>query len=181
MTPKGAFGLIVSCIRHMRYLLALLITFGVSVMAWSEETWSVGEAKIKGKPVVYKFINEFPDKVTRHRLPWLTVVSWKYDGSSNNGMPPKEVNESMIKLEDGLETIKDRENLYLDVYSATGNNLKEFVFYIADREQFMANFNQALNGHPVYPIEINFYEDKEWSELEKLQSDFGITANKRVN
>ncbi|MCU7844242.1 MAG: DUF695 domain-containing protein [Candidatus Thiodiazotropha sp. (ex Monitilora ramsayi)] len=150
-------------------------------MAWSEETWSVGEAKIKGNPVIYKFMNEFPDEVTRHRLPWLTVVSWKYNGTNNNGMPSEEINESMIKLEDGLETIKDRELLYMDVYSATGNNLKEFVFYIADREQFMANLNKALNGHPVYPIEINFYEDKEWSELDKLQSDFGLTANKRVN
>jgi hypothetical protein len=160
----------------MRYLFAILIILGVSVMAWSEETWSVGEAKIKGKPVVYKFITEFPDEVTRHRLPWLAVVSWKYDGSSNNGMPPKEINELMIKLEDGLETIKEREKLYLNVYTATGNDLKEFVLYIANREQFMANFNQALNGHPVYPIEINFYEDKAWSELEKLQSDFGIVS-----
>ncbi|MDO8652995.1 MAG: DUF695 domain-containing protein [Undibacterium sp.] len=150
-------------------------------MAWSEDTWSVGEAKIKGNPVVYKFINEFPDEVTRHRLPWLTVVSWKYDGSSNNGMPPKEINESMIKLEDGLETIEDKDNQHIDVYSATGNNLKEFVFYISDREQFMSNFNKALKGHPAYPIEVNFYEDKEWSELNKLPNDFGVTANKRVN
>ena len=58
-------------------------------MAWSEETWSVGEATIKGKPVVYKFMNEFPDDSTRSKMEWLTVVSWKYDGSTNNGMPPK--------------------------------------------------------------------------------------------
>ncbi|EOD78866.1 hypothetical protein D515_02373 [Grimontia indica] len=80
----------------------------------------------------------------------------------------------MIKLEDGLETIKGREELYFDVYSATGNDLKEFVFYIADREIFMKQFNEALSGHEVYPIEVNFYQDKEWSDLKKLQADFGI-------
>ncbi|MGF1831756.1 DUF695 domain-containing protein [Photobacterium angustum] len=143
-------------------------------MTWSEETWSVGEAKIQGRPVVYKFINEFPDDSTRSKMEWLTVVSWKYDGSTNNGMPPKHVNELMIKLEDGLETIKGREGLYFDVYSATGNDLKEFVFYIADREIFMKQFNEALSGHEVYPIEVNFYQDKEWSDLKKLQADFGI-------
>jgi hypothetical protein len=148
---------------------------GVSFMANAEGTWSVGEAKINGKPVVYKFTNELPDVNIRNSMPWLTVVSWKYDGSDNNGMPPKEINEKMIELEDGLETIEGRQKLYLDVYSATGNNLKEFVFYIADREQFMVNFNKALNGYPVYPIEINFYEDKEWSDLVKLQSDFDVT------
>ncbi|HHK8521638.1 TPA: DUF695 domain-containing protein [Vibrio parahaemolyticus] len=143
-------------------------------MAWSEETWSVGEATIQGKPVVYKFMNEFPDNSTRSKMEWLTVVSWKYDGSSNSGMPPKHVNELMIKLEDGLETIKGREELYFDVYSATGNDLKEFVFYIANREVFMKHFNEALSGHDVYPIDVNFYQDKEWSDLKKLQTDFGI-------
>lgn len=111
-------------------------------------------------------------------MSWLTVVSWKYDGSTNNGMPPKEINDSIILLEDGLESIVGREKIYFDVYSATGNNLKEFVFYISDREEFMSNFNRALNGYSAYPIEINFYEDKEWSDLVKLHADFAVTANK---
>ena len=147
-------------------------------MAIADEKWSVGESKIQGKPVVYKFMNELPEVALRNKMSWLTVVSWKYDGSTNNGMPPKDVNEVMIQLEDGLETIEGRESLYFDVYSATGNELKEFVFYIADREEFMSNFNKALSDHPAYPIEVNFYEDKDWSELTKLQSDFGVMANK---
>lgn len=141
-------------------------------MAEAGDTWSVGKAAIKGKPVIYKFTNEAPDISTRHQAPWLTVVSWKYDGSTNNGMPLKATNEAMIKLEDALETIEGNEKLYFNVYSATGNNLKEFVFYITDREQFMVNFNKALSGHSTYPIEVNFYEDKEWSDLIKLQNDF---------
>ncbi len=104
-------------------------------------------------------------------------MSWKYDGSNNNGMPTNDVNAAMISLEGTLETIKGKGQLYFDVYSATGNNLKEFVFYINDREKFMSNFNDALSGHPVYPIGINFYNDKEWSDLAKLQRDFKMTAN----
>ena len=171
----------IGCEIAMKLLVTILMSLGVSVMAWSEETWSVGEARIKGKPVIYKFINEFPDEVTRHRMPWRTAVSWKYDGSGNNGMPPDEINESMIKLEDGLETIEGRGEVYFDVYTGTGNNLKEFVFYISDREQFMSHFDKALSGHPVYPIEINFYKDKEWRDLEKLHSDFEVTTNNRFN
>lgn len=145
-------------------------------MTKSEDTWSVGEAKIQGKPVVYKFINALPDEDARSKFRWLTVVSWKYDGSKNNGMPPKPVNESMIKLEDGLEEMKGHESVYYDVYSASGNDLKEFVFYITDREIFMSNFNEALKEHPKYPLEINFYEDAEWSDLKKLHKDFGIES-----
>ena len=159
----------------MRSLIIFMLILGFSFMTNAEGTWSVGEAKIKGKPVIYKFTNELPNKSVRHSMPWLTIVSWKYDGSENNGMPPKEINAVMIKFEDSLGTVEGKEKLYFDVYSATGNNLKEFVFYISDREQFMANFNKTLNGHPACPIEINFYEDKEWSDLVKLQNDFGVS------
>ncbi|MCV6623237.1 MAG: DUF695 domain-containing protein [Cellvibrionaceae bacterium] len=162
----------------MKYIIALLMSIGVSLMAKADETWSVGEARIQGKPVVYKFMNKLPNKELRDKMVWLTVVSWQYDGSINNGMPPKEVNEAMIRLEDGLETINGRGRLYFDVYSATGNNLKEFVFYIVDREEFMSNLNQALRQHEVYPLEINFYEDKGWSDLVKLHTYFGVVANK---
>lgn len=162
----------------MRNYLISLIIIGISCIAVAEETWSVAQAFIEGKPVVYKFMNELPNKPVRDTMSWLTVISWKYDGSNNNGMPLNAINESMIKLEDGLENIEGRETLYFDDYSATGNNLKEFVFYIADRELFMANFNKALNGHPSYPIAVNFYEDKEWSDFTKLKSDFAKSANK---
>lgn len=157
----------------MRLVSILIFAFGVSCMVSADGTWSVGEAKIQGNPVVYKFTNDLPTVNVRQKMPWLTVVSWKYEGSTRNGMPPKDINDAMIRLEDGLETIEGREEDYLDVYSATGNNLKEFVFYIADRERFMVSFNKALRGHPAYPIEVNFYEDKEWSELIKIQQDFG--------
>jgi len=147
-------------------------------MAWSEETWTVAKSSVKGIPVIYKFMNELPDEITRGKLPWLTVVSWKYDGSTNNGMPTRDVNDGMIELEDSLEAIVGREAIYFDVYSATGNDLKEFVFYISYQAEFVENFNDAMSGKPRYPIEINFYEDKEWSDLAKLQQDFKFTANK---
>jgi hypothetical protein len=48
----------------------------------------------------------------------------------------------------------------------------------ADRDVFMTNFNEALSGHPRYPLEINFYEDPDWSDLSKLLADFNNAANK---
>lgn len=51
-----------------------------------------------------------------------------------------------------LETIKLREHICLDVYSATGSNLNEFMFYKADQGSFMNNFNEALIGHTTYPL-----------------------------
>ena len=147
-------------------------------MAEADDTWTVGHMKIKGFPVVFKFLSQLPNEIKREKLNWLTVIAWKYDGSTNNGMPPKEINVSMIELEDALETIDGDSQIYEMAYTATGNHLKEFVYYIADRDVFMAKFNEALSGLPRYPLEVNFYEDPEWSDLSKLLEDFSNAANK---
>ena len=54
------------------------------------------------------------------------------------------------------------------MYSRTGNGSKEFSYYIADRDSFIQAFNQALRTHPAYPIEINFFEDREWKDFRAI-------------
>ena len=123
-------------------------------------------------PVIVKFVNELPEKKTIDKLPFLTVVSWKYDGSENNGMPPKEINERMIVLEEALEKAMDSTSFFTHVYSRTGNNLKEFVYYSTNQEDFIYMINFTLEKHDVYPIEISFYEDRGWSDFKKVLEDF---------
>lgn len=162
----------------MNRLILSVLLLSVSVLVLAAETWSVGQAKVDGIPIVYKFMGELPEQKIRSQMSWLTVVSWNYDGTDNNGMPPNEVNQAMIRLEDGLQNIVGRGSLYYDVYAATGNNLKEFVFYIADCETFMDHFNTALEGHSAYPIEVNFYQDEHWSDLLELQQVFAASVEK---
>jgi hypothetical protein len=119
-----------------------------------------------------KFVNELPDSELMDRLPYLTVVSWKYDGRSNNGMPPREINERMIHLEDALQKAMDSSDIFTHAYSRTGNNLKELVYYSTNQEDFLTMINRSLQIHESYPIEIEFYEDKEWSEFRKVLNDF---------
>lgn len=123
-------------------------------------------------PVIIKFVNELPSIDTQKRLTSLTVVSWKYDGSSNNGMPTNEINEKMIVLEDALQKTMNKSNAYVHAYSRTGNNLKEFVYYSKGMDEFMSLLNETLQNHERYPIDIDFYEDPEWKELKKLLEDF---------
>lgn len=136
------------------------------------ETWTVGEAEVEELPIVCTFLTNLPDDKTRAELTWLTVIAWEYDGYSNNGMPDKELNNSMVALEDALEKIVDDKESHLLVYTQTGSNLKEFVFYINDQDKFMQVLNLALQDQPSYPVKIDSYEDKDWSDLKKIQSDF---------
>jgi hypothetical protein len=123
-------------------------------------------------PVIMKFVNELPNEKTIRRLPFLSVVSWKYDGNENNGMPPKKINERMIVLEETLENSMNKTDIFTHVYSRTGNNLKELVYYTTKQDDFMEMLNEALQKHNGYPIKIDFYEDKEWADFKRMLNDF---------
>lgn len=143
-----------------------------------EEKGIIGRVYEDGSPVIYKFVNELPDKSLMAKLTWLTVISWKYDGSSNNGMPLEDENQRMITLEDAIEDHIETDDVLRHVYSRTGNGLKELVYYTHDQDHFLALFNSAFRDHPRYPIEINFYRDEEWEDFKRLLNDFSNAANK---
>ncbi|ARU27925.1 DUF695 domain-containing protein [Cellvibrio sp. PSBB006] len=143
-----------------------------------EEKGIIGRVYEDGAPVIYKFVDELPQDTIRSNLPWLTVISWKYDGSSNNGMPLNDDNQRMITLEDAIQDHIENDQVLRHVYSRTGNNLKELVYHINDRDVFLEVFNDALSDHPHYPIEINFYQDAEWEDFKRLLSDFSKAVNK---
>lgn len=141
-----------------------------------EEPGIIGRVYENGLPVIYKFVNALPPDEVRRALQWLTVISWKYDGSNHNGMPPADENQRMIVLEDTIENEIDNPSLLRHVYSRTGNGLKEFVYYVHERDQFLERLNNALAGHARYPIEINFYEDTQWEDFRRLLDDFADAA-----
>lgn len=132
-------------------------------------------------PVIYRFINESPSNEKRKALPWLMIISWKYDGASNNGMPLRDVNDRMIALEDAIEDEVVATDFCEHAVSRTGNNLKELIYYINDRDTFSEKLNDALRDHDRYPIEITFYEDIEWKELENTRADFNKSGEQDVD
>jgi hypothetical protein len=124
-----------------------------------------------GLPILWSYVPEMPSEIERSLTPWLAVVSWAYDGSGNNGMPDSEGNAGMQKLDGVLRQI-ERPTFCFEAYRRVGNGLREFVFYIADRDQFMAELNEHLASHPRFPLEIKFYKDEPWSDFQRLIDDF---------
>ena len=136
----------------------------------------IGEYYENELPVIVKFNKRIPHETTQSKLPILTVISWSYDGSQRNGMPLNQVNQRIIELEKAITNGNSKNRLYKHAYSRIGNNLKELVYYSSSQEEFMQNLNKVLSKHERYPIDIEFYEDKEWSEFKKLLNDFNING-----
>ena len=137
----------------------------------SDKDGIIGEYYENNFPVIVKFVDRIPHETTQTKFPMLTVISWKYDGSQRNGMPIKEVNQRMIKLEEAIANSNSGNKKFKHAYSRTGNSLKELVYYSKSQEEFMQKINKTLSTHERYPIEIEFYEDREWNEFNKLLND----------
>lgn len=137
-----------------------------------KRTGIIGQYYENELPVIVKFINELPEPEITNKFQNLVVISWKYDGGENNGMPLKNDNSRMIVLEELIMNSDLLEKSFIHAYSRTGNNLKEFVFYCEAQKEFMDIINLTLANHERFPIEITFYEDKEWSEFNTLLKDF---------
>ena len=148
------------------------VLIGAICMSEAQELGIIGEIEEEGFPVIFKFVDEVPSPEIKSAFSWLAVISWKYNGENRNGMPPEEINQRMIALEHAIEESLEDNGLSRHAYSRTGNGLKELVYYISDREDFMAAFNDALQSHPRYPIEINLYEDPEWKDFQKILEMF---------
>ncbi len=135
--------------------------------AVNDLSWILVKYENEGYRIVMKAMQELPAESVRNQFTWLTVVSWRYDRTENNGMPVPETNSQMINLEDAIDAIQEKD-LCVQVYTKTGNGLKELVYYIGDRDDFMKAFNEVLADHPRYPLNIEFFEDPEWSDLQTV-------------
>lgn len=131
-----------------------------------------GRAFEQGLPVFYRLAQSLPAAGERLSFPWLVVVSWAYDGSGDDGMPSAADNLRMFELEDLIEDEVASPNSLRHVYSRTGNHLKELVYYLRNRDEFLFRFNQVMSGQPRYPITLHFFEDEEWQDYRELLAAF---------
>jgi Family of unknown function (DUF695) len=125
------------------------------------EEWSIVTLRNEelGQAAVMRVRFERPNRGDLATLHLAIVVKWPYE--SANQMPPPEANEQQLQFERALDPLMPSEFSEL-AHVSTGVGLKEWIFYARDKEVFMRRFNELLAGHPIYPLEIEFYDDPNW-------------------
>jgi hypothetical protein len=137
-----------------------------------ELTGVIGVVPINGRPVIYAIVPELPSRERQQELPHLAVISWKYNGDANNGMPEPQTNERMQELERILCPLFEDKVDSVHAYNRTGDNLKEFTYHVGDPGKFMTMLNEALRPLPRFPIKITFVHDEDWSDFQDIASLF---------
>lgn len=94
-----------------------------------------------------------PAGVHEADLPHRVVILWRYE-TDLNGMPDADANSAQIALEDALLPL-DMNEMGRQMLVVTGNNRKEWLWYVKDFDSWIAQLNKRLTTSPAYPIDIS--------------------------
>jgi hypothetical protein len=103
--------------------------------------------------------------------PWIAVVSIKFDGTENNGMPPDDMFELLDQVE--LELLSQLQDFdgYLNVGRQTSKDLREIFFACRDF-RVPSKVIDAVTKKYSDSVEMEFdiYSDKYWKTFEKFRA-----------
>jgi hypothetical protein len=100
--------------------------------------------------------------------PWISVVTIKYDGDNNNGMPDADTYDLMEQVETKIVAeLKDFEG-YLNIGRETGDGTRETYFACKDFRK-PSKVLHAIQNNSSSKIAISFdiYKDKYWRSLSR--------------
>ncbi|MGQ3210646.1 MAG: DUF695 domain-containing protein [Shinella sp.] len=127
----------------------------------SEDVFFLASGEEDEKPLIFRSLSAVPTGVREADLPNHVAIVWPYD-SQSNGMPNSDTNIAQIAFEDALETL-DVNTVGRLVLIVTGNNRKEWHWYVKDFDDWMVQMNQMLEMQPLYPIEIMHFYEPDWA------------------
>lgn len=132
-----------------------------------EDEWQL--SRTEDGALIIRSLAKFREEAARAGRPILIVVNWKY-GPEESGMPDAETLAAIVQFEDALyESLDDEWGV--EAATVIGNGAKEWRFYTSSPETFYAGLNEALAGHPRYPLELEAFEDPNWEALVELLPD----------
>lgn len=135
------------------------------------DEYSIMEAELESGNMLLAVINtdllEW-DRQASH--PWLAVMTLKYDGSKNNGMPNNSDYELLGSIEDEIMlSLKDKDG-NLNIGRQTANNERDIYFACKDFRKASKVFYETQKKYgDKFEIEYDIYKDKYWQTLERFK------------
>lgn len=102
--------------------------------------------------------------------PWLSIMTLKYDGNKNNGMPENTDYDLLGNIEDEIMlSLKDIDG-NLNIGRQTANNEREIFFACKDFRKPSKVFYEIQRKYgDKLEIEFDIYKDKYWKRFERFK------------
>ncbi len=141
----------------------------MSVSPFDDDAWTVGEARAEdGVSMIVRFRSHLPSPEARAAWRHLVQVGWSCESADEDGMPDDVESDLQDAFEDAIRAHVEARGDGAQVVSMTGGGVREWRYYTRDPEAFFRALNEALAGHPEYPLEFGTFEDEAWEGLAEL-------------
>ncbi len=135
-----------------------------------DDEWTFATGETPDGPILVRIRTGEPGPEDCEHFRNLVIVRWAYDPAENGGLPSAAVIEKMEVLEEALFAQFDEDSaIGCGVAVMTLAGTREWRFYTPDTPQFAAGFNAALDGLPIFPIEIETFSDPDWNAFAELK------------
>lgn len=141
----------------------------VSVATHAEDSYFIASGEENGNPVIFRSMTAMPAGVHEIDLPNHVVVRWRYETHAN-GMPTSGSYNRQMALEDALMPL-DVNEIGRQVIVITGDNRKEWHWYVKDFDRWMVELDRRLEGSSAFPIDISHTYEPEWSSFKTFLAD----------
>jgi hypothetical protein len=144
------------------------MAFFAAIMAWvvpmnsnTKDIYFTATGQEEGNALIFRSLKAVPAGVHEADLPNRLIILWRYE-TDLNGMPDADANSAQIAVEDALMPL-DVNEIGRQMLVVTGNNRKEWLWYVKDFDSWIAQLNQRLTRSPAYPIDISHSHEPQWS------------------
>jgi hypothetical protein len=121
-----------------------------------------------GRKIIFRYAKELSPTFDRASQPIRIIIVWRY--KSDRGMPNWDDHQQMNLLEDTLEPVLGEDRFATLALVSTGEDLREWTFYVKSEDEFFTRLNRALGGMPRFPIEIHTASDPTWDMYEQFKA-----------
>ncbi len=134
------------------------------------DAYSVLEAELESGNKLIAVINtELLKWDSKASHPWISVLTLKFDGSNNNGMPNKEDYKLLNTIEeDVMQELRDIDG-FLNIGRQTAKGERDIYFGCRDFRKPSKVFYEIQQKYSdSFDIEYDIYKDKYWKSLERF-------------
>lgn len=133
------------------------------------DTWSVLNGEYDGKIISIRYRN-LEGAIGHTKYPYQIGVAVGFQVETENGLPEEKDSNELLKIENNLIELLEKQNQCVFVGTLTTNNMREFVFYAGEwKPEFFDKEIKSLEEKSS-PYNLNFMmqEDKEWNTFKNF-------------
>lgn len=127
------------------------------------DRWSVAIGEEERRRMIYRIRLEVPGFATAANFPHLLLASWFFRSPNEEGLPAPKDLERMTELENLLQAAFETAGQGFLSVIVTGDELREWQWYVNDQETTMELVNKTLRGLDQFPVQFSFQDDPQWA------------------